>query len=304
MSSQVETRSEAVAGTARAVELVDCDVHAQATEAMLARYLSPAARRMLERYGRRTPRVTEWYPRARHSGMRVDAWPGKPGHIWGSDPELTREQLLDEFDVDYAVLEVLSGQDCYDHPDFAAEWNSAVNQWQLDEWLEFDPRFRGTIAVPHEYPDLAVAEIERRAGEDRFLAVLLPASAAEQLGAPKYWPIYEAATAHGRPVAFHTGGYVDHRGAGYPSFYLEYHVGNGIVMQSQLANMVAGGMFEAIPGLRVILTECGVCLGRGVALVARRRLGADARGPSTVAAEALGVHRRARVVHDPADRGA
>jgi hypothetical protein len=114
MSSQVETRSEAVAETVRSVRLVDCDVHAQATEAMLARYLSPAAKRMLERYGRRTPRVTEWYPRVRHSGMRVDAWPGKPGHIWGSDPELTREQLLDEFDVDYAVLEVLSGQDCYD----------------------------------------------------------------------------------------------------------------------------------------------------------------------------------------------
>ncbi|MGH2885167.1 MAG: hypothetical protein ACRDPA_21085, partial [Solirubrobacteraceae bacterium] len=127
MSSQVETRSEVVTEATRAVQLVDCDVHAQATEAMLAHYLSPAARRMLERYGRRTPRVTEWYPRVRHSGMRVDAWPGKPGHIWGSDPELTREQLLDEFDVDYAVLEVLSGQDCYDHPDFAAEWNRAVN---------------------------------------------------------------------------------------------------------------------------------------------------------------------------------
>jgi Amidohydrolase len=168
MSSQVETRSEVVGDTVRSVELVDCDVHAQATEAMLAGYLSVPARRLLERYGRRTPRVTEWYPRARHSGMRVDAWPGKPGHIWGSDPELTREQLLDEFDVDYAVLEVLSGQDCYDHPDFAAEWNSAVNQWQLDEWLSFDSRFRGTIAVPHEYADLAVAEIERRAGDERF----------------------------------------------------------------------------------------------------------------------------------------
>ena len=103
-----------------------------------------------------------------------------------------------------------------------------------------------------------MAEIERRAADERFVAVLLPASAAEQLGAPKYWPIYEAATACGRPVAFHTGGYVDHRGAGYPSFYLDYHVGNGIVMQGQLASMVAGGMFEAIPGLRVVLTECGV----------------------------------------------
>jgi len=258
MASQVETRTGVDGGVRRAVELVDCDVHAQATEAMLAQYLSAPARRMLERYGRRTPRVTEWYPRARHAGMRVDAWPGKPGHIWGSDPELMREQLLDEFDVDYAVLEVLSGQDCYDHPDFAAEWNAAVNEWQVDSWFSFDPRLRGTIAVPHEYPGLAVAEIERRAGDDRFVAVLLPASAAEQLGNPKYWRIYEAATACGRPVVFHTGGYVDHRGAGYPSFYLDYHVGNGIVMQGQLASMVANGMFESIPGLRVVLTECGV----------------------------------------------
>ncbi len=256
--SQVETHAGAEATATHAVTLVDCDVHAQATEPMLAKYLSPPARRLLERFGRRTPRVTEWYPRARNAGMRVDAWPGKPGHIWGSDPETTRTQLLDEFGVDYALLEVLSGADCYDHPDFAAEWNSAVNQWQVDEWLSFDSRFRGTIAVPHEYPSLAVAEIERRAGDERFVAVLLPASAAEQLGAPKYWPIYEAATACGRPVAFHTGGYVDHRGAGYPSFYLEYHVGNGIVMQSQLASMVTGGMFETIPGLRVVLTECGV----------------------------------------------
>ena len=302
--SQVETRPTTASETARAVQLIDCDVHAQATEAMLARYLSPAARRMLERYGRRTPRVTEWYPRARHSGMRVDAWPGKPGHIWGSDPELTREQLLDEFDVDYAVLEVLSGQDCYDHPDFAAEWNTAINQWQLDEWLGFDPRFRGTIAVPHEYPELAVAEIERRAGDDRFLAVLLPASAAEQLGAPKYWPIYEAATAHGRPVAFHTGGYVDHRGAGYPSFYLEYHVGNGIIMQGQLASMVAGGMFDEIPGLRVVLTECGL------AWAAALRWSLDSawelmrEDHPRLRAQAVGVHRRARLVHDTADRGA
>ena len=133
--SHVETRPKAGTATGRAVQLVDCDVHAEATEAMLAAYLSAPARRLLEHYGRRTPRVTEWYPRARNAGMRVDAWPGKPGHIWGSDPETTRSQLLDEFGVDYAVLEVLSGQDCYDHPDFAAEWNSAVNDWQAEEWL-------------------------------------------------------------------------------------------------------------------------------------------------------------------------
>jgi predicted TIM-barrel fold metal-dependent hydrolase len=256
--SQIDMAPETQAPETRAVQLIDCDVHAQATDAMLAEHMAPSSRRMLERFGRSTPKVTDWYPRARNAGMRVDAWPNKPGHIWGSDPEMLREQLLDEFDVDYAILEVLSGQDCYDHPDLAGDRNRAVNEWQLHTWLEFDPRLRATIAVAHEYPELAVAEIERRAEDERFVAVLLPASAAEPLGSPKYWPIYEAATACGRPVVIHTGGYVDHRGAGYPSFYLEYHVANGLVMQSQLAGMVAGGLFEAVPGLRVVLTECGL----------------------------------------------
>src|ERR1700749_598773 len=95
--------------------------------------------------------------------MRVDAWPDKPGHIWGSHPEMLRRQLLDEYDIDYAILEVLWGQDGYDHPDFAREWNHAINQWQAETWLEFDPRLRATIAVAHEYPDLAVAQV--RGGE-------------------------------------------------------------------------------------------------------------------------------------------
>ncbi len=95
--SHVDTQHPAATTITRPVTLVDCDVHAQATEAMLAEHLSTRARRRLERYGRRTPRVTEWYPRARNAGMRVDAWPGKLGHIWGSDPELTRAQLLDEW---------------------------------------------------------------------------------------------------------------------------------------------------------------------------------------------------------------
>ena len=90
MTSQVETRSGVVAETVRSVELVDCDVHAQATEAMLARYLSAPARRLLERYGRRTPRVTEWYPRAATPACASTPGRASPGHIWGSDPELTR----------------------------------------------------------------------------------------------------------------------------------------------------------------------------------------------------------------------
>jgi len=122
--------------------------------------------------------------------------------------------------------------------------------------------------VPHEYPELAIEEIGHWAADDRFVAVLLPASAAEPLGSPKYWPIYRAATECGRPVVVHTGGYVDHRGAGYPSFYLEYHVGNGIVTQGQLAGMVAGGLFDEVPGDQGRAHRVGDRLDGGVALVA------------------------------------
>ena len=256
--TEVQSPTATAERTRRAVTLVDCDVHASANDVMLAEYMGPRARRMLERFGRSTPALTDWYPRARNAGMRADSWPDKPGAFPGSDPELLRAQLLDEYDVDYAILEVLSGQDCYDHPDLAAERNRAANEWQLHRWLEFDDRLLGTINVPHEYPELAVAEIEHWAHDPRFVAAILPSSAAEALGAPKYWPIYRAAAEAGRPVVIHTGGYVDHRGAGYPSYYLDYHVGNGIVVAGQLTSMILGGLFQEVPDVKVVLTENGV----------------------------------------------
>jgi hypothetical protein len=73
--SEVEVRAAVGGEVQRELKLVDCDVHAQPTPAMLTRYLIPRWARHLERYGRRAPMVTEWYPRARNGGMRIDAWP-------------------------------------------------------------------------------------------------------------------------------------------------------------------------------------------------------------------------------------
>ena len=52
------------------MKLIDCDVHAQATEPMLAEHLGPWARAHLERYGRRTPRTTDWYPQIGRASCR------------------------------------------------------------------------------------------------------------------------------------------------------------------------------------------------------------------------------------------
>ena len=105
----------------------------------------------------------------------------------------------------------------------------------------------GSIVVPSEFPDLAVLEIERRAGDKRWVQVLMPGTGLEPLGSRKYWPIYEAAAAHGLPVAIHNAGYEPHHGTGWPSYYLEEHVAYSFVMQTQLLNMVCEGCSRRCP---------------------------------------------------------
>jgi predicted TIM-barrel fold metal-dependent hydrolase len=142
-------------------------------------------------------------------------------------------------------------------PELAAELSRVLNDWMW-EWMEAEPRLLGAIVVPYEYPELAVRELERCAADRRWIQVILPDSAENPLGSQRYWPIYEAAAAHGLPVALHTAGYWPHLDTGWPSYYLEEHVANSMRMQSQLTNLVCEGVFEAIPGLKIVLTESGV----------------------------------------------
>jgi predicted TIM-barrel fold metal-dependent hydrolase len=253
---QVATRQEGA--VSRPVRLVDADVHSTITRAMMVERTRPEWRRHFERFGLRSPPITELYPRARNAGMRADTWPGTPGSVPGSDRELLTRQLLDEFDVDFAILNTLGLQDCNEVPAFAAELARIQNDWMWEEWLDRDPRFLGAIVIPHEHPDMAVREIERCAVDRRWVQVLLPSGAHDQLGARRYWPIYEAAVAHGLPVSLHTGGYSGHVGAGWPSYYLEEHVSYALAMQNQVLGLVCEGVFEAFPDLRLVLTEGGV----------------------------------------------
>jgi predicted TIM-barrel fold metal-dependent hydrolase len=239
----------------RQVTLVDCDVHPALLPSDLLKRLSSRWRRHLEQFGRRTPIVTEFYPRASNGGFRLDSWP--EGGFPGSDLDLVRTQLLDEFGVDYGILNSLHMLGTHEVPDLAAELARALNDWMW-EWLEAEPRLLGAIVLPYEYPELAVRELERCAADDRWAQVIFPDSAEEQLGSQKYWPIYEAAAAHGLPVAVHTGGTWGHVDTGWPSYYLDEHVSLAMRMQAQLTSLVCEGAFSAVPDLKVVLTEAGV----------------------------------------------
>jgi hypothetical protein len=196
------------------------------------------------------------YPR--FINRRADAKPpsGRPA---GSDCEFTALQLLDEWNVTHAVLNPLSPYPSQRDPEFAAALCTALNDWQVHEWLDKEPRMRASIICPFEHTDLAVAEIERRAPDRRFVQVLFGGRPTEPMGCRKFWPLYEAAEHYGLKIASHAFGAGGHptTGAGWPSFYIEDHVGPAQSMQANIISLVGEGVFERFPKLRVVSAENG-----------------------------------------------
>ncbi len=238
--------------------MVDCDVHTalRSPDAILD-YLPTRWHTHHRTFGGNGYYGSK-YPKSVPNAARVDAWPGSGGAP-GSDLQMMREQLLDRWDIDVAILNPGVHSGGSRNLDYAAAVASAINDITAAEWLDHDERLRGSLVVSFEDPPAAVAEIERLADDDRFVQVYLQVRTTQPLGHRKYWPIYAAAEAHGLPVGVHFGGNsgTPITGAGWPSYYLEDHVGNAQSFQAQLTSLVLEGVFERFPGLRYVSIEGG-----------------------------------------------
>lgn len=236
--------------------IIDCDIHNELdSERDLYPFLSDRWRAHLMTYGMRGPSGAV-YPR--FTNRRADAYPPS-GRDAGSECAFTAVQLLDEWNIARGILNPLTGVGSQLNPEFDAALATAVNDWQVAEWLDREPRLRASIVLPFEHADLAVAEIERRASDPRFVQVQFTGRPREPMGRRKYWPIYEACVEHGLAVmshAFGSGGQPI-TGCGWPSFYIEDHVGPSQSMQANLISLVVEGVFERFPALRVVSAENG-----------------------------------------------
>src|SRR6476469_2895774 len=131
------------------------------------------------------------YPLGSPIACRPD-WRVK-GERPGSSLSNMQRDALDAFGISLAICNPLTGGQIAVSESMGAAICSAVNDWVIEQWLNKDSRLRASIVVPAQAPLLAAEEIERRAGDRRFVQVLMPVACEMMLGRSYYWPIWEAA---------------------------------------------------------------------------------------------------------------
>jgi len=252
--------------------MIDADVHcAPASYRALYPYLSEYWRHYIEEAGVRLTAVEHAYPRGAPTSASPAAREQRGGPVPASY-EALREAVLEPRSQRAAplgagrpstprhvVLNCLTGFETHRNPYFTAAVASALNDWLREEFLARDERLRASLVVSPISTDDAVAEIERVGDDRRFVQVLLPARADLPWGNKNNHRIFAAAREHRLQVAVHAWGRAGKAPtpSGFTTTYLEDYIANQPIAQAQVLSLVAEGVFDRFPELRVVLVECG-----------------------------------------------
>ena len=176
MNVEVLNRGAAAAQNASKLAIADGDIHPQRNSAKdLHPYLEKRWQEHMATFGSRPRQAYQAgpaYPKGQPNASRRDAWPPEGGRP-GSSLSFMQKQLLDENNIQLGILNPTGDNgSSFQNREFGIGVASAMNRWVEAEWLT-DPRLKGSIVVAYEDADAAVAEIERWAGDPRFVQVLM-----------------------------------------------------------------------------------------------------------------------------------
>jgi predicted TIM-barrel fold metal-dependent hydrolase len=244
--------------------LIDCDIHHDLSSPdVILPYLSERWRKHHLSIGFREYHgfavgQAGLYPPVSPFASRHDAW-SPSGVRPGTDLNFMQKQHLDALDIEYGILNTLYPVATQLNDEYAKALASAINDWQIKEWLEKDSRLRASLIIPFENPEFAVEEIERVGKNPGFVQILFIGRTKEPMGRRKYWKIYEIAENYGLPIGMHiiNVGSNPNTSSGWYSYYSEVLTSVSISAQTQAISLVCEGVFEKFPKLRVVFIETG-----------------------------------------------
>ncbi|WP_159502019.1 amidohydrolase family protein [Microbacterium sp. 18062] len=182
--------------------------------------------------------------------------------------------------------------------DAAARWVRAVNTALVRD-LTPQPRLVPLGYLPLEHPDIAIAEAARLADDPRVVGVTAAAGArSAALDDPALGPLWHALAEADLALLLHPGQSPDDR---LEAHYLHNLLGNPVESGVAAGQLLFGGVFDRVPGLRVGLVHCGGVL---PAVAGRWRHGVRTQRPG-VAIDADALERGIRSLwidtlgHDP-----
>jgi uncharacterized protein len=232
--------------------MIDCDLHNEVPDVtVLFPYLAPHWVEHIQNTRFKGP-VDTYYPPHAQAAARPTA---------GTNLEQLRSQILDAPGVrlEQGILNCLYAIDSLHNPDHAVALAEAVNDWQITEWLDKEPRLSASIVVPVQIPELAAREVDRAADHPGFVQVLLPVRSHHPYGSRLYRPLWEAVARRRLVAGIHFGGAPGNppTPSGWPSYFMEEYAGMAQVFASQVTSLVTEGVFDSFPTLRVTLIESG-----------------------------------------------
>ena len=136
----------------------------------------------------------------------------------------------------------------------------AYNNWIYEKYTSKSKRIRAAALIPVQDVDAAVAELRRAVRELGMRAAMLPSNGEGikgHFGSRSYWPLYEETEKLDACLAVH-GGCHHHLGMDTFSTYYPIHaLGHPFGIMIQAASMLAHGIFDRFPKLRVAFLEGG-----------------------------------------------
>jgi predicted TIM-barrel fold metal-dependent hydrolase len=186
--------------------------------------------------------------------------------------------------IDKSVLypTMMLGIQSYPDVDFAEAQCQAYNNWLADHVADSDGRLFGVGVIPQQDIERAAREIRRVAKLDGMVAVFIrpnPTADWKPFNDPVYDPIWRAASDTGLPVGLHPFLMPDLPGAcqglhlgepmnmasvsatrdpevaGMAQIYFMQAISNPVDMMYSMAFLIAGGVCERFPDLKLIFLE-------------------------------------------------